>query len=203
LVCPVREFCRAYAEGRQMELPVKRKKGEVPVVRGVALVVTRNAKHKTQNTKPHEEVLLMQRPIGGIWEGMWEFPVVESFEFQASSVEKRIREKLRLQVTNAVDCGEVRHQLTHRSMIFQVVRCEVEQTEQNDNPKQNTNRAQHSKLETRNWKPTLPVSATASGERYVDFRWVEWPLSEESGLPLAKVVWKVAEMAEGRNSKDE
>ncbi len=34
LICPVREFCRAFEEGRQGELPVKGKKKAVPEVRG-------------------------------------------------------------------------------------------------------------------------------------------------------------------------
>jgi len=42
----------------------------------------------------------------------------------------------------------------------------------------------------------LPGSVTAGGGRYVEMRWVGWPLERESGLPLAKVVWKVAEAAE-------
>jgi adenine-specific DNA glycosylase len=75
LLCPVQAFCRAYAEGRQMELPVKRKKGAVPVVRGVALVVVRRGKLEDGSWK--EEVLVMQRPRGVVWEEMWEFPVVE------------------------------------------------------------------------------------------------------------------------------
>ena len=45
----------------------------------------------------------------------------------------------------------------------------------------------------------LPGSVTAGGGRYVGFCWVGWPLLEGGvgGLPLAKVVWKVAEAAEG------
>jgi adenine-specific DNA glycosylase len=87
LLCPVRGFCRAYAEGRQMELPVKRKKGKVAVVRGAALVITRNSNDEIRMTKRGKkseagetgamEVLVMQRPRGVVWEEMWEFPVVE------------------------------------------------------------------------------------------------------------------------------
>ncbi|HUO10435.1 MAG TPA: hypothetical protein VM008_19165 [Phycisphaerae bacterium] len=43
----------------------------------------------------------------------------------------------------------------------------------------------------------MPGSVTAGGGRYVDFCWVGWPLVEGGELPLARVVWKVAGVAEG------
>ncbi|MGN6371321.1 MAG: A/G-specific adenine glycosylase, partial [Phycisphaerae bacterium] len=86
LVCPVRAWYRACAGGRVMELPVKRKKGETPVVRGVAVVVVRSQergvgsqkeeREKQESRIKNQEVLLVKRPMGGVWEGMWEFPVV-------------------------------------------------------------------------------------------------------------------------------
>ena len=71
LLCPVNTFCRAYAEGRQLELPVKGKKAAVPVVRGTALVLLRQRDGR-------QEVLVMRRPMGCVWEGMWEMPVIDS-----------------------------------------------------------------------------------------------------------------------------
>jgi len=291
LVCPVRAWCRASAEGggRVMELPVKRKKGAVAEVRGVALVVTRNTKRKTQNAKPGGErasgragesameVLLMKRPMGGVWEGMWEFPVVEASGEVRAGREKRepqsrrdteerasgrprdeiqqSRDELHLDVSikngpglklkgkaewgrgvngdnsgsshnsdigggsrvdgvmesveevvgamglrvgRVVRCGEVRHQLTHRLMVFEVVRVEVENAKLKTQNSKRGGETRNMKRETRNDREevVLPGSVTAGGGRYVEMRWVGWPLERESGLPLAKVVWKVAEAAE-------
>ncbi len=99
--CPVRGFCVASKEGRQGELPVKKKKGAVEVVPGTAIDVVREkqvASSKKQEGETlneergtmkwgGEEVLLMQRGVGGVWEGMWEFPVVG--EFRVSGFEFR------------------------------------------------------------------------------------------------------------------
>jgi len=71
--CPLRRFCRAFAEDRQIELPVKSPKKAVPIVRRKALIILRHHRGRT-------EVLLMQRPAGGLWEHMWEFPVLPANE---------------------------------------------------------------------------------------------------------------------------
>ena len=52
-----------------MELPVKSAKKAVPMVRRKALVILRRHRGRM-------EVLLMQRPAGGLWEHMWEFPAL-------------------------------------------------------------------------------------------------------------------------------
>src|SRR5207249_3707857 len=69
LLCPVRELCRAFAEGRQGELPVKGKKKATPVVKGVAVVITRS--QKPVASSQNEEVLLMRRPVGVRGQGRW------------------------------------------------------------------------------------------------------------------------------------
>lgn len=63
LLCPLRDHCRAHAEGRQDELPVKRAKGQV--LRGTeecAVIV---------GTKGW---LMVQRASERLWADFWEFP---------------------------------------------------------------------------------------------------------------------------------
>jgi A/G-specific adenine glycosylase len=67
LLCPVRDYCSAFHEGRQEELPVKTRKKQEKVV-PVASFVIRNAKG---------EWLLGQRPEKGLLANLWEFPMVE------------------------------------------------------------------------------------------------------------------------------
>jgi adenine-specific DNA glycosylase len=169
-----------------MELPVKGKKAAVPVVRGVALVLLRkNSKRKTQNAKPLEaggrsewEVLVMRRPMGCVWEGMWEVPVVEGIKKQELRSKKMegvagwVREVLGLAVGEVKGCGQVRHGLTHRAMRIEVVRAEVVGGE-----------------------VMLPSCATAGGKRYEEFRWVPWPLEVRGTLPMARLVEKIAAAA--------
>lgn len=68
LLCPVREFCTAFHEGRQEELPVKSKKVKMKTVPMLSIVI--------QNTEG--KWLLTQRPSKGLLANMWEFPMVES-----------------------------------------------------------------------------------------------------------------------------
>jgi A/G-specific adenine glycosylase len=110
LMCPVHTFCRAFAESRQESLPVKKKKAETPIVRGVAVIVRRGP-----------DVLLMQRPARGVWAEMWEFPVAVALKNLTSGIEKF----LGLKVRSAKRRGQVRHQLTHRTFEYDVVTCEA------------------------------------------------------------------------------
>ncbi len=110
LLCPLKKFCRAYAEGRQMELPVKSAKKEPRILRGTAFVIFREAE---SGAGKRREVLLMRRPQGGIWEGMWEFPTI-------SGADRRARAAF--QICDPVECGKITHTLTHRSVRLNVVR---------------------------------------------------------------------------------
>ena len=62
-VCPVRDHCAARRQHRQDELPMRSRKADVVTVEEVAVVVRKK-----------DRVLLVQRPEGGRWERMWEFP---------------------------------------------------------------------------------------------------------------------------------
>jgi len=67
LLCPVREFCAAFDEGRQDELPVRTKKKKGKVIPVVSFVI--------QNEEG--DWLLRKRPKSGLLANLWEFPIVE------------------------------------------------------------------------------------------------------------------------------
>lgn len=67
LLCPVREYCRAYHEGMEKSLPVKSKKQKVSHKNMAALVLTNE----------EGSVLIHRRPSKGLLAKMWEFPNVE------------------------------------------------------------------------------------------------------------------------------
>ena len=164
LLCPLRDVCRANREGRQMELPVKSRREKTPVVRGVAVVVLRSRK----------EVLMMRRSPGGLWEGMWEFPVLPGGNTKretrnATDMAARIEEKLGVKVSRIESSGRVTHQLTHRTMIYEVVRCELARSK-----------------------------AGREGrvmDGYAAARWEKWPPARDGALPMAKIVHKIAAAA--------
>ncbi|HEY3368470.1 MAG TPA: A/G-specific adenine glycosylase [Symbiobacteriaceae bacterium] len=104
LACPVAEFCRARAEGRQGELPVKAKAKAPRPVDIVAAVI----RHKGR-------VMLVRRPPDGLLGGLWEFPGGErqpdlSWEQAVHAV---IREKYGLFLALESRLGQVRHVFTH------------------------------------------------------------------------------------------
>lgn len=68
LLCPVREFCEAFHEGRQNELPVKSKKVKMKIV-PMQVIAIRNLQG---------EWLMTQRPEKGLLANMWEFPMFEN-----------------------------------------------------------------------------------------------------------------------------
>lgn len=100
-ICPVREECRARAEGVQGELPnlpPKPEKKEIPA--GVALVFKGN------------KVLLVRRPDEGLLAGLWSFPV-----FEGARGEKDVREALEemgIAAGRGVKLTEAQHVFTHR-----------------------------------------------------------------------------------------
>jgi A/G-specific adenine glycosylase len=64
--CPVREFCRANAEGVQSEYPVKSRKAG-PVTKSYAILLLRDGGGK---------FLIEKRPEKGLLAGLWQFPMV-------------------------------------------------------------------------------------------------------------------------------
>ncbi|HEU4411629.1 MAG TPA: A/G-specific adenine glycosylase [Polyangiaceae bacterium] len=99
LVCPVRALCRAFAEGRQNELPVVGAKKPVPEVHAAALVARRGG-----------EVLLGRRRGDALFGGLWEAPMVEGPDPKAAEA------ALRAFAPRARAAGHVRHVLSHRRL---------------------------------------------------------------------------------------
>ncbi|THE12854.1 A/G-specific adenine glycosylase [Bacillus timonensis] len=64
LLCPVREHCKAFAEGVQKELPVKSKK-KAPTAVSMAAVVLQDEEGR---------LIIHKRPEKGLLANLWEFP---------------------------------------------------------------------------------------------------------------------------------
>lgn len=67
LLCPVRDYCGAFAEGRTAELPVKVKKTKVKKLHYDVYVIENEA----------GQICMEQRPATGLLANMWQFPMVE------------------------------------------------------------------------------------------------------------------------------
>ncbi|WP_026675671.1 A/G-specific adenine glycosylase [Alkalihalobacterium bogoriense] len=77
LLCPVRDACRAYAQGVQKELPIKQKKKQPRHV-DIAAAVIRNE---------DGQVLIHRRGEDGLLAKLWEFPNHETLNVEAQTEE--------------------------------------------------------------------------------------------------------------------
>jgi A/G-specific adenine glycosylase len=165
LLCPLRQFCKAHAQGRQTQLPVKQKKSPTPIIRGAALVLLK----KINGSQP--EVLLLRRPHAGLWADMWEFPVMK----EAPRAAPWVQAHLGLQVRDENPCGQIRHQLTHRTFLYDVLLCHVRPP-----------RLARSPLKL------PPCIDSPSAARYTHAQWLPWPLPALMPIPIARSVHKIA-----------
>ena len=86
LLCPVREYCRAFALGKTEELPVKKTKKPTRTVKLIAAVL--------QNQEGN--IILRKRPREGLLASLWEFPNEEisaGLENPLAILEKTLKEK--------------------------------------------------------------------------------------------------------------
>ncbi len=113
--CAVRRFCLAQQRGTAEMLPHKSKRTAVRTVTCMAIVLQRN-----------EHTLLCKRPEGGLWSGLWEFPTFEIYGSKDSrhalnAAKKRATKSLGVDIEFQAVHKPVRHQLTHRLMIYQIL----------------------------------------------------------------------------------
>ncbi|MFC5603743.1 A/G-specific adenine glycosylase [Sporosarcina koreensis] len=100
LLCPVRDFCTAFHEGRQEELPVKSKKVKMKTVPMHSIAI-RNTEGKW---------LLTQRPSKGLLANMWEFPMVENIPV---SLEDMVKTEFGMNIGSLAPLTEFRHVFSH------------------------------------------------------------------------------------------
>ena len=99
--CPLRDFCRAWAEGCAEELPRRAPKKAKPTRRAVAFFVTR----------PDGAILLRRRPEKGLLGGMMEVPTTDWRETDWTADEARRQAPIGVDWSPLL--GTVRHTFTH------------------------------------------------------------------------------------------
>lgn len=101
LLCPVREYCGAFAEGKTTELPIKTKKTKVKKLNYDVFVVENEA----------GQLLMKKRPETGLLANMWEFPMIEATE-DYSTVSK-LAEVYDLKLGGQQELGSLKHIFSH------------------------------------------------------------------------------------------
>ncbi len=113
--CPLQSECLAYAHGSQSELPVRKPKPAVPHYTVTAAVIQRG-----------DQVLIAQRPQGGLLGGLWEFPggKLENTDPDLSACLRReIREELGAEISVGEALGMYKHAYTHFRITLHAFAC--------------------------------------------------------------------------------
>jgi A/G-specific adenine glycosylase len=115
--CPLRDLCRAAAEGDPEALPVRRPRRQVPHY-DVAAAVTARADGR---------VLVAQRNVDDMLGGLWEFPggKREDGETLPECLVREMREELGVEVTVGEQLAVVRHAYTHFRITLHAFHCRL------------------------------------------------------------------------------
>lgn len=107
--CPLRGSCLANARGLADELPRVKSVPPVTKLNLTSLVVVAG-----------RSVLLRQRPLGGLWGGLWEPPATERLVARRSALPIReiLPEVVSARIASFHKLGSVTHTLTHRKVLF-------------------------------------------------------------------------------------
>jgi A/G-specific adenine glycosylase len=113
-VCPLVRWCRAYATGRQRELPVRARRRAPGRIEAVAAAIFRG-----------QRCLFVRRPARGLLGGLWELPggVVPRGRNATEMLVRHLRELLGVEVRVGRLLARVRHEFTHRSLRLRVYEC--------------------------------------------------------------------------------
>ncbi len=114
-LCPVRDFCRAYACQLQDVLPVTRKRGPIPHCHMTAAVIWNQSK----------QVLIVRRENEGLLGGLWKFPggKQESGEGLEACLRRQVREELGIEIRVGRPVTFVNHAYTHFRITLHAFQC--------------------------------------------------------------------------------
>ncbi|MDP4084785.1 MAG: A/G-specific adenine glycosylase [Bacillota bacterium] len=113
LLCPVREYCVAFEEGTQEELPIKSKKNKPKNVQLASILVKNN----------EGKFLIHKRPSQGLLANLWEFPTIEidsSIESEKGNLEFLFKRILDINIKQEKVIGQIEHVFSHLIWNIQV-----------------------------------------------------------------------------------
>ncbi|MDQ0430561.1 A/G-specific adenine glycosylase [Planomicrobium stackebrandtii] len=103
LLCPVREHCAAFHEGRQHDLPIKTKAKKTKSLQYAMIAIRSN-----------DKLLMEQRPATGLLANMWQFPMLETAaDVLPLEIEEQLSENLKGIVDKAEKITSFKHVFSH------------------------------------------------------------------------------------------
>lgn len=125
LLCPVREHCTAFHEGRQHDLPVKTKAKAGKAVNYVMAAI-----------RDGENYLMEKRPSTGLLANMWQFTLVEVQQsMEAAEVEEVLSEQFKGLVKKTEKITSFKHVFSHLTWNVEGFIAEGQNLEITDNMK--------------------------------------------------------------------
>ena len=118
LLCPVREFCIAFEEGKQQQLPIKVKKQKMKHLSLAAFAIQDD----------DGKWLLQKRPGTGLLAGLWEFPMVE---LQKDPAVETFEKETGIKLKNVQELPRVPHVFSHITWDIHVYRARLEEGQEN------------------------------------------------------------------------
>jgi A/G-specific adenine glycosylase len=115
LVCPVTDFCRAYAAGEQEVIPRPRKISYTKIEAVLAVI------------REGDRYLIQKRPETGLLAGLWEFPggKLEPGETSEQALRREVREELGVEVTDSRFLTSVEHAYTQFRVTLHAFACRL------------------------------------------------------------------------------
>jgi A/G-specific adenine glycosylase len=116
LLCPVRDYCRAFLEGTQEVIPRPRRRAAKKVE--AVLAVIRNG----------DRVLIQRRPPEGLFGGLWEFPggKIEPGESPETALRREVQEEVGAEAGDIRFLTTVSHAYTQFRVTLRVFSCVLE-----------------------------------------------------------------------------
>ncbi len=113
LLCPVRDFCRAFLEGVQEVIPRPRRRASKKVEAVLAVI------------RDGGRVLIQKRPDEGLFGGLWEFPggKIEPGEKPEAALRRELREEVGAEVREVRYLTTVDHAYTRFRVSLRVFTC--------------------------------------------------------------------------------
>lgn len=125
LLCPVREHCAAFHEGRQNDLPVKTKAKAGKAVNYIMAAI-----------RDGDNYLMEKRPSTGLLANMWQFPLVEvPRSMEAAEVEEALSEQFKGLVKKTEKITSFKHVFSHLTWNVEGFIAEGQNLEITDNMK--------------------------------------------------------------------
>ncbi|MFD2046439.1 A/G-specific adenine glycosylase [Ornithinibacillus salinisoli] len=103
MLCPLHEYCRAFADGVQEKLPIKQKAKKPKPVPYVTLVIKNR----------HDQVIIEKRSNQGLLANLWQFPMIPLTEVSIDHIENWFRSEYGLKVNMNAKMDQIKHTFSH------------------------------------------------------------------------------------------